>query len=150
MTFVASSMQMLKPLIHFFAMMLMMHPSAQTAKNVVVHIQHQGKEKGFMMLALYKTEDGFPSQAQKAIMQLRAPAKAKITTIQIEALPPGNYAIAVFHDVNNDGKLNTNVLGAPTESYGFSNNARKMFSAPSFKEAMFRHANETTLSITIK
>jgi uncharacterized protein (DUF2141 family) len=130
--------------------MLSMHANAQSAGNVVVHVQHQGNEKGYMMLALYKTEDGFPSQSQKAIIQLRQPVKAITTTMRIDALPAGNYAIAVFHDKNNDGKLNTNMIGAPTEAYGFSNNARKIFSAPSFKEAMFQHVNETTLSITIK
>ena len=124
--------------------------NAQSAGNITLNVHHRGAEKGFIMVALYKSEDGFPNDPQKAILQLKEATKSKITTIRIQSIPVGNYAIAVFHDANNDGKINYNLLGAPTEAYGFSNNARKMFSAPSFKEAMFRHAGETIIKIDIK
>lgn len=50
-------------------------------------------------------------------------------------LPPGRYAIAVFHDLNDNGILDTNALGIPTEPYGFSNNPAAKWSAPKFEEA---------------
>ena len=39
---------------------------------------------------------------------------------QIEDLAYGQYAIAVYHDKNKNGKLDTNILGIPLEVYGFS------------------------------
>jgi uncharacterized protein (DUF2141 family) len=36
-------------------------------------------------------------------------------------IPKGIYALAVIYDENMDGKLGTNLLGVPTEGYGFSN-----------------------------
>jgi uncharacterized protein (DUF2141 family) len=38
-----------------------------------------------------------------------------------------------------NGKLDTNVLGIPTEGYGFSNDAWAWFGAPSFKAASFTY-----------
>ena len=124
--------------------------TAQSARDITLNVHHHGAAKGFIMVALYKSEDGFPNDPQKAILQIKEATQSKITTIRMQSIPFGNYAIAVFHDANSDGKINYNLLGAPTEAYGFSNNARKMFSAPSFKEAMFRHAGETNLKIDIK
>lgn len=54
-------------------------------------------------------------------------------------IPPGVYGISAFHDEDNDGKIDTNIVGYPTEEYCSSNNARNMFSAPSWKDAKFRY-----------
>jgi uncharacterized protein (DUF2141 family) len=50
-------------------------------------------------------------------------------------LPPGRYAAIVIHDENDNGRLDTNVWGVPTEGYGFSNDALGFLSAPSFDAA---------------
>jgi uncharacterized protein (DUF2141 family) len=36
-----------------------------------------------------------------------------------------------------NGKLDTDPLGVPTEGYGFSNDAKALLSAPSFRAASF-------------
>jgi len=53
-------------------------------------------------------------------------------------VPYGNYAVAVFRDENNNDKIDYNIFGAPTEQYGFSNDASGFFSAPSFEQASFK------------
>ena len=50
-------------------------------------------------------------------------------------LPAGDYAFAVFHDANSNGKLDKNMLGMPTEDYAFSNNALGKMGPPSFEQA---------------
>jgi uncharacterized protein (DUF2141 family) len=52
-------------------------------------------------------------------------------------LPFGVYAIRLFHDENDNGRLDTNLLGVPVEAYGFSNDARAIFGAPDFQSAKF-------------
>ena len=47
--------------------------------------------------------------------------------------------MAVIHDANMNGKLDTNLLGIPTEGYGFSNDARGLLGAPSFSAAGFQY-----------
>mgnify|MGYP000860301426 FL=1 len=58
-------------------------------------------------------------------------------------LQPGTYAISCFHDVNGNGKLDTNLLGIPTEPYGASNNARPKFRAANWAETKFEWKNDS-------
>jgi uncharacterized protein (DUF2141 family) len=52
-------------------------------------------------------------------------------------LAPGEWAVALTQDTNNNDKLDKNFLGIPTEPFAFSNNVRPHLSAPSFKECEF-------------
>ena len=54
-----------------------------------------------------------------------------------EDISPGTYAIAVIHDENMNGKLETHWLGMPAEGYGFSRDAKGLVGAPSFSAASF-------------
>jgi uncharacterized protein (DUF2141 family) len=65
-----------------------------------------------------------------------------------EDIPPGTYALAVIHDENMNGKLDTNMLGIPTEGYGFSNNAKALLGTPSFSAASFPYDGRN-LELTI-
>ena len=56
-------------------------------------------------------------------------------SIVFSDLRPGVYAVVVFHDENDDGKLDKNAIGLPTEAYAISNNARGLLGAPDFKDA---------------
>lgn len=63
-------------------------------------------------------------------------------------IEPGTYALAVIHDENMNGKMDTNWLGVPEEGYGFSSGATVSMSAPSFEEASFSYDGED-LDLTI-
>ena len=65
-----------------------------------------------------------------------------------EDIPAGTYALAVVHDENMNGKLDTNWLGIPVEGYGFSNDAKSLNGAPSFSDASFVYGGEN-LNFTI-
>ena len=56
-------------------------------------------------------------------------------TFRFEGLKAGRYAVAMYHDVDGDESLDTNMLGIPREPYGFSNNAVGRFGPPSFDDA---------------
>jgi uncharacterized protein (DUF2141 family) len=58
-------------------------------------------------------------------------------------VPYGEYAIKLFHDENGNDEIDTNFLGIPTESYGFSNNAKALFGPPSFEKAKFIVSSDT-------
>ncbi|MGA6828806.1 DUF2141 domain-containing protein [Nitrospira sp. NS4] len=59
-----------------------------------------------------------------------------------EDIPPGTYAMAVIHDENMNGKLDTHLPGIPTEGYGFSNDAQGLIGAPSLSAASFPYKEE--------
>lgn len=63
-------------------------------------------------------------------------------------LPPGEYAVSSFQDVNDNGKLDRYFIGKPKEPYGFSNNI-KPFGPPSYKDCKFNLTSSPKL-ISIK
>ncbi len=94
--------------------------------------------RGTCYLALFASAEGFPRQSNRAVRTLRVPVGAATCAFSFDGLPPGSYALAVFHDENDNGRLDTNFLGIPTERLGFSNDARgMMFFPPSFTAARF-------------
>ena len=75
---------------------------------------------------------------------LKSPSKAGATPavqngarIVFKDLPEGEYAFAVYHDANANGKMDKNLLGIPTEDYAFSNNALGKMGPPSYASAKF-------------
>lgn len=57
--------------------------------------------------------------------------------IKLQDLPEGSVGLSVFHDVNGNGRLDSNAMGMPKEPYGFSNNAAGVFGPPKFEKAQF-------------
>jgi uncharacterized protein (DUF2141 family) len=66
-----------------------------------------------------------------------SPAVAGVTEVDVADLPPGDYAIQAYHDRNDNGEVDRNFLGLPTELVGFSNDAPLRLTGPSFKAASF-------------
>lgn len=67
------------------------------------------------------------------------PAKPGQVTLRLD-VPPGTWAAQAFHDENSNGKIDTNILGIPTEGIGFSNDVRFRFGPPAFDDAEFQLA----------
>ncbi|MDY7394579.1 DUF2141 domain-containing protein [Aureibaculum sp. 2210JD6-5] len=70
-------------------------------------------------------------------------------TIEINDLPKGDYAFSMFHDENSDDEFNLNFLGIPKEPYGFSNNVKPKFSAPSYKDCLFSLEEDFVMEVTL-
>ncbi len=71
----------------------------------------------------------------------------KECTVLIDSLTTGKYAIRYFHDENSNDKLDTNWLGIPKEGYGFSNNAKAFFGAPSFESRLFELNSDMEINL---
>jgi len=65
------------------------------------------------------------------------PIVKKQVVVVIDSLKYGEYAVRVFHDENKNEIIDTNLLGIPTEDYGYSNNASSWFGPPSWEKAKF-------------
>lgn len=123
--------------------------SKPSGNRLVVKITGFSSNTGKAHIAVFRKGDDFPEldgQYKAKIVEI----SNKTATASFENLPTGSYAVAVFHDKNKNGVMDKNMVGAPTEDYGFSNNARGTFSAPSFEEASFKLEKEKTISILVK
>jgi len=80
-----------------------------------------GAKTGSVKAALYDSRIGYDSR--KPLRTLNIPANGRNVVARFEGLKPGTYAVQAFHDLNGDGRLNTNLVGYPIEPFAFSNNA---------------------------
>ncbi len=90
---------------------------------------------GQLMIALYNTEGTY--MGEKTFRSSYSEIDAGEELITFDNLPYGNYALAVIHDENNDGKLDKNDFGIPKEGYGFSNDAMGKYGPPTWMQASF-------------
>ncbi|GAA4009327.1 DUF2141 domain-containing protein [Hymenobacter fastidiosus] len=120
-------------------------PGRGPSGNLTGQLTNLRGGRGACYLALFAGAEGFPRQTSQAVRTLRLPVSGAMASFRFENLPPGSYALAVYHDENSNGQLDKNSLGLPTERYGFSNNARSMmFFPPSFGAARFAVAEAGT------
>ena len=111
-------------------------------------IQNINKAKGNIMVAIFKGEENFLKDDKAVASKIALVEKIGALDLTFPNLPYGEYSVAVYHDVNGNQKLDTNLFGVPTEPYGFSNNARSKWGAPKYKVARFQ-LNQLAQSMVI-
>ena len=134
------------------ALPALLSASTASATDLAVHIENLMNSEGNVRVALHQRVDGvdFPDDAG-AVAGTFSQAVAGSMRFVFTDVPPGEYAVAAFHDRNADGQLGTTVLGIPTEPYGFSNDARGFMGPARFTSAAITISEEDTgLSITIR
>ena len=115
------------------ALLLIALPS--NAANLTVTVEQVRNSRGEIRFAIFDIPSEFPQGNE--LYSKHIPAQLGIVTIRFYNLSPGAYAIAIHHDENSDGEMNTNFIGLPKEGYGFSNDAKVIFSPPVFEAAAF-------------
>ncbi|MBR9834676.1 MAG: DUF2141 domain-containing protein [Alphaproteobacteria bacterium] len=126
--------------------MLVLSPLAHAA-DLTVTIKNVQTQGGTIVLGLYD-EAGFETDGALAGAHIAVDGDTVSTVF--EGLAPGEYAIRLYHDVNDDGDMNTNPFGMPIEPYAFSNNARGRFGPPVWQAARFALAADgDTHTITL-
>ncbi len=107
--------------------------SAQTTNKLVVKITNIQSTKGNVDIAVCNSKATFLG---KALVSKSKGAKKGEMIFEFE-VPNGDYTVRVMHDVDKDGKLNTNFMGIPVEPYGISMDGKSRFGPPSYKDALF-------------
>ena len=114
-----------------------------------IHISGISKIKGSLFIAIFRATDDFPVFG-KQFKGIVKEVEGKSQNYNFDDLPAGEYALAIYQDENRNKILDKNLLGIPTEIYGFSNNARRTFSAPSFQEAKFKLNKDLQQTVFLK
>jgi uncharacterized protein (DUF2141 family) len=113
---------------------------AQPPSENRIHVYIVGlrNDKGKVLCALFSSAADFPKKSDKAIARSASAISNQHAVCDFSGVAPGTYAVAVFHDENSNGKLDTNFLGIPREGVGASNDAQGHFGPPKFDAAAFR------------
>lgn len=93
---------------------------------------------GTIWIGVYRSEADFLDRKHARILSVPVRHKQSLRT-RISNLQIGQeYAIALFHDRNNNGELDRNFLGLPTEPFAFSGKLQSRWRLPHFTEVRFR------------
>ncbi|MEH2349192.1 MAG: DUF2141 domain-containing protein [Nostoc sp.] len=124
---------------------------ATLSGKLTVEIDGLKNKQGQVCASIFASSEGFPSDRNRTLQKQCIKINDTPLPITFENLKAGSYAVAVFHDQNNDRILNTNVFGIPKEGFGFSRNPEIRTGAPKFSEAAFLVAGpETNIQIRLK
>jgi uncharacterized protein (DUF2141 family) len=106
--------------------------------------------RGSLLVQLSKVAASFEGEGE-AFRSAEVKVVDGQAAVVFENIPHGDYALKVFHDENENQKLDTNFIGMPKEKFGFSNDAMGRFGPPSFDQARFRfEESATTLRVEMK
>lgn len=112
--------------------------SSNDHQELTLTVNNISNSNGVIRILLFQGPEGFPDQPKLAFQNASIKIINNKATHTFKNLPEGTYAISLFHDSQNTGKLRTNTFGIPKDGYGFSNNAASLVGAPSFEKAAFK------------
>ena len=102
-----------------------------------------------IVVGLYGTKNKFPDPKDQLKVYYFKP-NGKELTATITDLTFGEYALAIYQDVNGNGKIDKNFVGIPTEPYAFSNNYHPKVKAPNFNDCKFSYdATSPAIAMTM-
>jgi uncharacterized protein (DUF2141 family) len=111
-------------------------PPAVAPETVKVVITNLASTHSVVWINFYNAPEKFLKEGQHALHLAVKPDGKTELTLPV-ALAPGEWAVALTQDTNDNAKFDKNLLGIPTEPYAFSNNIRPRVSAPTFQECKF-------------
>lgn len=107
--------------------------------------QHKGK----VWVVFYDNPNTFPDPDGEVLTKAIPVQGDSTLDVSVCSLRQGWYAVAAFQDLDNDGDLTTNAVGLPIEPFGYSNNARAIAIAPTFRQCRFYVADGSANNIGI-
>ena len=122
-----------RPVVRALCTAVALAPFGALAADLSLSVADGPTAEATLYVALYNDAAGYADN--KAVASQTAPMREGKARLVFAGLAPGRYALRVFADENGNGKLDTNLMGMPTERYGFSNDAKGNRAPPSFEAA---------------
>ena len=123
--------------------------AAAHGNAVTIRVSTFRSLKGSLHCRLFSRPDGFPGKPPFEA-ETSVAVNARTMTCSFTSVAPGTHAVALFHDENGDGKLDTNFIGIPREGVGVSNNKFRSIGPPSWDDAKFAVDRDVVLDVTLR
>ena len=120
----------------------------QVPGELKVVVNNIAPVEGDIYVAIYDHPEKYMS-VEMAVFKQMVPVEAETETIIFSNVPEGEYAIAVFQDLNGNGELDLNSAGIPKEPFGFSNDARGKMGPPKYKNVKISFSGDLEINITL-
>ena len=116
--------------------------------DLTIEVSGMDTDKGKIFIALFTSKDTF-LKSGKATKGTNAVVKDGKATAYFRGLKKGDYAVSLFHDENDNNKMDTRIFGIPKEPYGFSNDAKGFMGPPKYKDAKFTVSSNKAIKISV-
>ncbi len=123
-------------LLSLFICFFSINPLFSQKNTLTIKITNVENTAGKIVVGIYNDARSWLKKGKEFISVLLEP-KDKKTEVKIEGLPPGSYAVSIYHDSNSNHRCDKNFLGIPTEKIAFSQNVRPRLRKPKYKECNF-------------
>jgi len=119
--------------------------SVTTAADINIEIEGVNSQPSKIYVQLFNGEANFLNG--NALSATYIQAKAGNNIVAFSNVPAGEYAVRFFQDENNNGTLDSNLFGMPSEGYGFSNNAKPNYGPVGYQDAAFTITEDAATQI---
>ena len=121
----------MKRLALFFGFMLIaLHAYSQLA-SITVTVKDFRNQNGSVLVGIYTSKNDF---LKKTAMRKAVKITSPEVIVSFDNLPPGEYAVSIIHDENDNKEFDRNKIGFPKEGYCFGNNALGRLGTPSYDQ----------------
>jgi len=121
--------------------------TAVAETTLSVRIAGVSSNDGRLFISVFDSKKGWLKKPSHNTTAAATESSTEDPVIVEIALPPGEYAVHVFHDVDDNGKMKTNFIGIPKEPTGVSNDAKGKFGPPKFVDAKFAVGDEPVVAL---
>jgi uncharacterized protein (DUF2141 family) len=111
------------------------YPANEAEVDVI--IKNIRNPKGVFVISFYDDANSFPKPAKDVLTQRVAVNDTLPHTVHLKLPAAKWYALAMFQDEDESGKIKQDKIGIPLEAYAFSNNVHPEAKAPSFTACKF-------------
>lgn len=119
--------------------------AGQESFTLKVTVNNVTSDKGKVLFSL-NNENQFMKAAP--LQASSSEIKDGVAVVTFENVPAGEYAVMVFHDKNENNKMDFQPNGMPDEAYGMSNNPMS-YGPPTWNDAKFSIAANTEILIRL-
>ena len=122
-----------------------------TAPRLDVVVTGARSVAGNVTFTLYGSNPAAFLAHRGSIALIRSPLSADGAAACFAVPAAGTYAVAVYHDENDNHHFDRTLIGLPAEGYGFSNDAPIRLGPPSFAAVRFQvGSGETRIAIRLR
>jgi len=108
------------------------NPAATTTNTLTLTVEGVRSDEGQLRAQLLARKG--PDAAAETVGYAVEPARTGQVILTFRNLPAGDYAVQLFHDENDNGRVEMNLAGIPTEGFGFSNVTQVQGGIPPFEK----------------
>lgn len=132
------------------AALLMANAVTNPGTPITIEVHNVRNNHGHVLVAICPRERFL---AESCPWHASEPARPGTTAVTVPGVPPGDYAVQVFQDENDNDRIDRALfgLGYPKEGVGFSRDVHIVMGPPKWQDTVFTHGpTPQTISLSLR